>query len=99
MSWKDSGPVFWGVVFLLWLGFLSGGLSRFGGSPGILQAIRMKQLLVAKQERLKQLSEQVEKLRVEAQKLETDRNTQIREIRRVLGYTAPDEIIFDFRSP
>ncbi len=89
----------WLFGFALWLLFLSGTFAHLFGSPGILQAIRLKILLETKSQQLFQAKEKLRELHAEVQQLEHNRFTQEREIRRVLGYTAPDEMIFDFSAP
>jgi hypothetical protein len=84
-------------LFGLWILFLSGMLANFVGSPGILQAIRLKNLLESKKLQLAQAQEELRRLKTDAILLENNRFAQQREIRRVLGYAAGDEIIFDFR--
>jgi cell division protein FtsB len=88
----------WLALFGLWSVFLTGMFASFLGSPGILQAIRLKSLLTEKTEQLGGAQEDLHKLQTEISLLENNRFTQEREIRRVLGYAASDEIIFDFNS-
>jgi hypothetical protein len=85
----------WIFVFSFWIVLLSGMLSNFIGSPGVIQAVRLNNLLFAKQAQLLSSEQELKKLQAEAALLETNHFAQIREIRRVLGYAAPDEIIFD----
>jgi len=75
---------------------LSGILSGLGGSPGAIQAWRLRQLWISKQDYLAELELDSQKIEAEAERLEKSRFAQEREIRRVLGYAALDEIIFDF---
>jgi hypothetical protein len=94
---KRTGPTqLWLCAFALWGLFLSGAFASFVGSPGIIQAVRLKRLLDSKISDRVALQADVRKLQTEAVQLERSKVTQQREIRRVLGYTAPDEIIFDF---
>jgi cell division protein FtsB len=86
----------WLLLFSLWLLFLSGVLTGFVGSPGVLQAVRLKNLLENKKTQLALIQKEFQKLQLESTQLETNPYAQIKEIRRVLGYAAPDEIIFDF---
>jgi cell division protein FtsB len=87
----------WFGVFSVWALLLSGILSDFIGSPpGVLQAIRLRRLLDAKQAQMAKLEETVLELQSEAETLEKNKLAQQREIRRVLGYVASDEIVFDF---
>ncbi|MCM2323868.1 MAG: septum formation initiator family protein [Oligoflexia bacterium] len=84
----------WVALFSLWALFLSGLIA----SPGIVQAIRLNSLLTAKQKEVAGLQEQIARLHGEAELLEKSRVVQLREIRRVLGYAGPGELIFDFSS-
>ena len=86
----------WIAVFVLWLIFLSGGLAKFFGSPGIIQAIRLQGLLQEKQKLSVEAEAELSRLKIEAALLETHAITQEKEIRKTLGYAAPDEMIFDF---
>lgn len=88
----------WGFIFAVWGVFLSGVLAGMVGSPGAIQALRLKSLLEAKQDQISQIEGEVHALEAEAGRLEKSRVAQEREIRRTLGYAAPDEIIFDFAS-
>ena len=95
---KVSAVKVWACVFGLWGLFLSGALASFVGSPGIIQAIRLKNLLESKQANVTRIQEEVRVLTTEAVQLEKSKVVQQREIRRVLGYAAQDEIIFDFTA-
>lgn len=85
----------WILVFSLWILFLSGLPANLIGSPGVLQLIRLNHLLDSKQAQLSDLIQETRKLQTEATLLETNRHAQLREIRKTLGYAAPDELIFD----
>ena len=86
----------WLGGFLFWGFMLTGALHGVLGSPGAIQAIRLRELLASKQAQVEATQRQVHALEEEHARLETSRVLQQREIRRVLGYAAPDEIIFDF---
>jgi cell division protein FtsB len=86
----------WFIFFGLWLLLLSGLLANFVGSPGATQAIRLNNLLTAKRQQVASAQEELQKLQKEATRLEVSRVAQEKEIRKVLGYAASDEIIFDF---
>lgn len=88
----------WVLLFCFWMLLLTGSLARFVGSPGIVQAVRLQELLTAKQTELARLQADLRKLRNESEQLESNRWSQVREIRRVLGYAAQDELIFDFTN-
>ena len=75
---------------------MSGALANWGSPPGVIQLARLHSLLDLKQDQLGQLRGEIGRLESDAVLLEKSKITQQREIRRVLGYAAPDEIIFDF---
>ncbi len=89
----------WLTLFGLWLLFLSGFFANFLGSPGVLQSIRLQNLLQMKRKQLSQVQDELKKLQIESSLFDSNRNIQEREVRRVLGYAANDEIIFDFSDP
>jgi hypothetical protein len=91
-SWKNG----WLLLVATWVLLLSGVLSEFTGSPGLLQASRLRGLLETKNTELTDLDIQMSKLEGERLRLEGSPLAQEREIRRVLGYAAPGELIFDF---
>jgi cell division protein FtsB len=78
--------------------FLSGAGASFVGSPGVLQGVRLKKLLESKRTALLKLEDEVIRGEEESGRLEKSRLVQEREIRRSLGYAAPDELIFDFTA-
>ena len=82
----------------MWVFFLTGAASGIVGSPGATQAIRLQNLLHAKVARLDKIQTQLTVLQAQSRGLEKNPIVQQREIRRVLGYAAPDELIFDFGS-
>ncbi len=88
----------WFFVFGVWSFVLTGAVSSWLGSPGALQIYRLNRLLETKQTHLNKIQEEVKGLQQEAHQLEKSRVIQQREIRRVLGYAAHDEIIFDFNT-
>lgn len=92
----------WIAFFGIWLVFLSGAMAgTLGGAlggPGALQAYRLYSLLQDKRAKLKQIETSVNGLEQESARLEGNKAVQRREIRRVLGYAAPDELVFDFEK-
>ena len=88
----------WISIFAIWTLFLSGAFSHFVGSPGVIQAVRLKLMLDAKNRAVKNLQDSVMDLEAQANLLEKSRTAQQREIRSTLGYAASDEIIFDFST-
>lgn len=87
----------WIAAFGIWIFFLTGAMaSVLGGGPGVIQAVRLYSLLEDKRAKLKQIEMSVDLLERESVRLEGNHAVQRREIRRVLGYTAPDELVFDF---
>jgi cell division protein FtsB len=86
----------WTGLFAVWGLLLSGVFANFVGSPGVIQALRLKSLLGSKQAQVEQMQNELIKLQNEAAQLDHGKAAQQREIRRVLGYAATDEIVFDF---
>jgi len=86
----------WILLFATWLLILTG---VFGRGPGFLQLWRLDRLLASKQTKLQTLESQIAQMEGEKVRLEKSAATQEREVRRVLGYAASDEIIFDFAAP
>ena len=84
----------WLAIFGIWAFLLTGFIS----GPGIIQAVRLQSLLSAKQTEVARLQADTQQLRQESENLQKNPAAQEREIRRVLGYAAPDELIFDFGS-
>lgn len=95
--WLRPRPL-WAAFFVVWLAFLSGAMAPLGGGPGVLQAVRLRALHESKASQALELEHEIERLTAESERLEKSRVAQEREIRRVLGYAAPDEIIFDFTA-
>lgn len=95
---KISPHRLWLGIFGVWAFFLTGIFASFFGGPGILQAIRLQNLLHARNLKLEAFQAQLNEAKAEADLMETSAIVQQREIRRVLGYAAPDEFIFDFSS-
>jgi cell division protein FtsB len=93
-----SATKLWVSAFSLWGVFLTGIGATLTGSPGLAQAVRLSSLLRAKEAQVTQMQDELKRLRDEAGLLEKSRVVQQREIRRVLGYAANDEIIFDFTT-
>lgn len=92
-SWVNR---IWIALFLLWGVFLSGFPKQFTGSPGIRQSVQLRTLLEDKKTRLEELERRIEQLSKQEKALKTNRVVQEREVRRVLGYVKPDEIVFEF---
>lgn len=86
----------WMIFFGCWALFLSGVFASFIGSPGVIQAVRLQSLLSSKQGQIQQIQAELTTLEHQASRLEKNKAVQQREIRRVLGYAASDELIFDF---
>lgn len=88
----------WAAAFALWGVFLSGAFADIVGTPGVLQAVRLRSLLSIREEELYRHDTETARLKAEATLLERSAAHQRREIRRVLGYVAPDELVFDFSA-
>lgn len=88
----------WIGIFAVWLVFLSGILNPFIGSPGALQSVQLQRILNHKQQQIDVAENQLIALQEDSTRLEKNALTQEREIRRVLGYAASNELIFDFSA-
>lgn len=89
----------WLAFFALWSVVLTGVFADTIGAPGGWQAWKLRELLNTKQGQLGELRGHVRRLESQIQLLEKHRTTQVREVRRVLGYAAPEELVFEFDSP
>jgi cell division protein FtsB len=91
----------WLGLFGIWCLILTGVFTSFLGdfaAPGVLQAIRIQNLLHSKNAQLEKIQTHINELQAEADAIEKSPVAQQREIRRILGYAAADEIIFEFGS-
>jgi cell division protein FtsB len=88
----------WALAFLIWFLFLTGLIGTYAGSPGIVQLLRLRNLHDEKQGKIAQLKKEIQVNETMADLLTHSRVAQEKEVRRVLGYAARDEIIFDFSS-
>lgn len=88
----------WLALFGVWMLLLTGLLNPWLEGPGLVQWWRLESLLSQKHSRLAEIENEVLALSSEQVRLERSGATQQREIRRVLGYVRPDEIIFDFSA-
>jgi len=86
----------WLSVFGVWIFLLSGALNAWFRSPGLWQWFRLKSYLSTQQALVVEAENQLIALSAEQVRLERSGATQQQEIRRVLGYVRPDEVIFDF---
>jgi cell division protein FtsB len=89
----------WGILLGLWFLVLSGVLSQPLKTPGLLQVWQLSHFSADRTETIERLQAEVEALNTDASALLKDPTVQEREARRVLGYVAPDEIVFDFTEP
>lgn len=83
----------WLGVFALWLLILSGVVN---GAPGIVQAVKLRQMLDNKLDEIHVREIEIAGLEQDKQKLQSSHYAQELEIRRVLGYAAAGELVFDF---
>ncbi|MFZ9595715.1 MAG: FtsB family cell division protein [Bdellovibrionia bacterium] len=86
----------WLIFFGIWSLILSGVGSRWIGPPGVWQALELQGLFKLREMDLKTAEAQKQALEQEILLLEKNRFVQEREIRRTLGYSAADELIFEF---
>jgi len=98
MSSDPRSAKAWLAVFGLWGMILTGAFSPVISSPGVIQAIRLAHLLKAKQAQADQLEQQLDQLSAEKSSLQQNPAAQEQAVRSVLGYAAPDELIFDFTN-
>ncbi len=66
--------------------------------PGILQWFELKGELNDRRADLASIDAEISMIDQDSRRLERSRPAQEKEIRRVLGYVAEDELIFDFSS-
>ncbi|MBU6375258.1 MAG: hypothetical protein KGQ59_04630 [Bdellovibrionales bacterium] len=88
----------WLAIFGLWFVLLTGVFNRWLGSPGLIQWWRLESLLSQRQAKLVEIENHVLALSTDQVRLERSAIAQQREIRKVLGYVRPDELIFDFSA-
>ena len=88
----------WVATFAVWGLLLSGLLEDFTGSPGILQYSRLNHLLELKRADLDRAELDLAAMQQEREALDGNPAFLEREVRRVLGYVAPDELVFDFSA-
>ena len=88
----------WLAIFGIWALLLSGLFSQLTGSPGILQAVRLRALLQSNKDQLYQVEARLSEREKYLASLKTNVFAQMREIRSVLGYAHEDELIFDFTN-
>lgn len=86
----------WGYFFGFWILILTGIFTPFTGTPGLTQWMRLRSLLDQKNQKIAELDSRHAYLSLEVERLEKSQAAQEREIRKVLGYVAPGELIFDF---
>ncbi len=89
---------FWMTAFGIWFVFLSGLLTPFLGTPGVIQALRLRHTLETKQALVSLHEDELLRLQSRISQLQKSPVAQQVEIRRVLGYAAPNELIFDFAT-
>lgn len=86
------------MVFALWGVFLSGAVSHFTGSPGIIQALHLHELWDQKQTTLRETEEKSRILGIKERLLKSNTTVQEREVREVLGYARPTDLVFEMKS-
>ena len=87
----------WIGLFALWALVLTGVFSQFTSTPGVWQAWQLERMVDNREEQLAQLEARTQQLERDRKLLETSPVAQEREARRVLGYVAPDELVFDLK--
>ncbi len=86
----------WLALFGIWTLLLSGVFADFVGTPGLVQWRKLEELYQLKKSEQERLEYELARVQKEIVDLEKDPEAQRREIRRLLGYVAPDEVIFEF---
>ena len=80
----------------MWTTILTGVFADFVGTPGLVQWKKLNQLYDLKRTELNALEADLQHLQTEISRIEKDPDTQKKEIRRILGYVAADELVFEF---
>ncbi len=88
----------WLGFFGIWILILLGVPHFMTGAPGLFQYFQMGRAIDQRKSQLKELESQRDRLERENLALSTNPYVQQREIRRVLGYARPGELIFDFST-
>jgi len=93
----------WLGFFAVWLFILSGleitQRKKFDHTqtrPGVIQALQLKSLLKQREEKLTALEANIDELSRDRDLFLSDPTVQEHEIRKTLGYTRKNEIVFDF---
>ena len=86
----------WCGFFLLWLILLSGMLERWVGAPGLYQWLQVRSLVKETRNKGEEIEFELSRLDGLRKQLETNPAVQEIEIRRVLGYLRPNEIVFEY---
>ncbi len=88
----------WILFFSVWSLFLTGALSFWIEAPGAYQAWKLRSVLQSKREKVKTLQVQAQSLEQQTKNLQNNKFAQLVEIRKVLGYVAKDELVFEFHG-
>lgn len=103
MAHKHATPVnrlsvhkFWIGCFVIWLVLLTGIFERWFGSPGLRQYLQVESLLTDSRQQSTDLEFEIARLKEIQPQLETNAMAQEREIRKVLGFLGPGEVVFEF---
>ena len=87
----------WFIFFSVWILILSGWVPLFGSAPGVRQVFQLQAHYNRREIELEELKAQRDDYDQLFLKLKRDQGVQEREIRRVLGYTRVDEMVFDLK--
>ena len=94
---KSRAPtLIWAALFGIWALFISGAVLGLTGSPGVAQAFRLRSLLVDRRAELARIEESAGRMEGLKKELGTRAPAQEAEIRKVLGYAATGELVFEF---
>lgn len=86
----------WIVFFGIWFLLLTGTLDTWFENPGIKQWHLLKEGVQKKRQEIVEVESDSELLKETAKQLQSNPAAQEREIRRVLGYLGPNEVVFEF---
>jgi hypothetical protein len=88
----------WTAITLGWFLLISGFFEGQLGTPGLVQVFRLRAFLAEKQGKVQQLETELAAIEAAIQRIDQSPVVLEREIRRTLGYVAPEDLIFDFTA-
>jgi cell division protein FtsB len=88
----------WGAITAGWLLLISGLFEERIGTPGLLQVLRLRSFLAEKQANVQRLEGELAQIEASIKRIDESPVVLDREIRKTLGYVAPEDLIFDFTA-